>query len=57
MTTASRIDRVLRAYRPLYLRGTLVENQPHLPPPRRSAAARPRLLLLALVAVLRRGRP
>ncbi len=57
MTTTAKLDRLLRAYRPLQMRGTLVEGTyrrpepPSVPPPRR-------MLLLALVGtVLRRGRP
>jgi hypothetical protein len=56
---SARLDRLLRAYRPLYLRGTLVEGvgRPASPPP--DQARKPaRLSLLAWVALVlpRRGR-
>ena len=54
------LDRLLRAYRPLYLRGTLVEGTARLKRPS-AAEQRPRparLSLLAWVALVlpRRGR-
>jgi hypothetical protein len=50
---STRLDRLLRAYRPLYLRGTLIEGA--VPPLVRAAhtAERPtRLSLLAWVALV-----
>ena len=56
MTKKSAIDRVLKAYRPLYLQGLLLDGQYRLP---RAAAqeegrerpARPRLTLVALTGL------
>ncbi|MEW9625140.1 hypothetical protein [Rhodanobacter geophilus] len=53
MTKKSAIDRVLKAYRPLYLQGLLLDGQYRLPSPtaRRRAARRQRMLLAALTGL------
>jgi len=53
MTKKSAIDRVLMAYRPLYLRGLLLDGQYRLPSVtvRKHAAKRRRMLLAALTGL------
>ena len=53
MTRKSAIDRVLMAYRPLYLQGLLRDGQYRLPasPAQKPAARRRRMLLAALTGL------
>lgn len=54
MTKKSAIDRTLMAYRPLYLRGLLLDGQYRLPTPAApQPAARRRHMLLAALTGLR----
>ena len=57
MTASSRLDALVRAYRPLQLRGLLVEGRHVLPPPSPRPPPARRVALLALVLAVAGRRP